>query len=152
MTRTEARLLHLATVLVAGSGVVYTWMRWFAEPPDEFSVVSSPWQPRVQQLHVLTAPLLVFACAAIWRTHAWQRIRSGFRARRKTGLVLALSLFPMIATGYLFQVSVDETWRTGWSVAHIATSLLWILGYGIHLLSPRKSNDRAARRDPAPPA
>ena len=61
MTRAEAWLQHLANVLVGGTGLVYGWMRYFAEPADEFSVVNHPWQPDLHSLHVITAPLLVFA-------------------------------------------------------------------------------------------
>lgn len=136
MTRTEAWLNHVANVLVGGTGIVYAWARYLAEPPDEFSLVH-PWQPHAQHLHVLTAPLLVFACGLIWSRHVWARVRSGFKPRRPTGLVLAASLVPMIASGYLLQVAVDETWRTVWIWVHVAVSVLWGVSYAVHQLSSR---------------
>jgi hypothetical protein len=133
----EARFLHVSTALVGASGLVYGWMLYFAEPADEFSVVNHRWQPDVQHLHILVAPLLVFACALVWRDHVWHRVRSGFAARRPTGLALFALVWPMIASGYLVQVSVDEGWRNAWIVLHVASSCLWLAAYAIHQLSPR---------------
>ncbi len=85
MSRGEAWLQHVANVLVGGTGLVYGWMRYFASPFDEFARVNHPWQPDLQGLHVVTAPLLVFASGLIWRDHVWKRVRSGFRPRRRLG-------------------------------------------------------------------
>ena len=41
-----------------------------------------PWQPAVQHLHVLAAPLLVFALGLIWKAHAWPGVRLRVAARR----------------------------------------------------------------------
>lgn len=137
MTRTEAWLQHVANLLVGGTGVVYAWMSYVSEPMDEFAVVNHPWQPAVQHLHVLTAPLLVFACGLIWSRHVWKRVRSGFRGRRPTGLALAASVWPMVVSGYLIQVTVEEHWRTAWIWVHVVTSVLWLAGYCVHQLSAR---------------
>lgn len=137
MTRGEARLQHVANLLVGGTGLVYAWMRYLAEPADEFAVVNHPWQPDVQHLHVLTAPLLVFASGLIWRDHVWRRVRSGFRPRRRLGLALFALLVPMIASGYLLQVATSEPWRAAYGWLHLATSLLWVAAYVAHQTSPR---------------
>lgn len=136
MTRTEAWLNHVANALVGGTGLVYGWARYFGEPADEFAL-AHPWQPHAQHLHVLFAPLLVFAGGLIWSRHVWSRVRSGFEPRRPTGLLLAASLFPMIASGYLLQIAVEETWRTVWVWIHVAVSCVWLAGYGVHQLSSR---------------
>jgi hypothetical protein len=143
LTRAEAWLQHVANVLVGGTGLVYGWMRYFVRPADPFAVVNHPWQPDVQHLHVVTAPLLVFACGLIWSRHVWVRVRSGFRARRPTGLALAASLVPMVASGYLLQVAVDEAWRTAWAWIHAVVSCLWIAAYLVHQLSRRTARAAA---------
>ncbi|HPK65509.1 MAG TPA: hypothetical protein PKX99_02905 [Thermoanaerobaculia bacterium] len=66
MSRIEAWLLHIGSLLVGGTGLVYAWMRYVATPADPDAVVSHPWQPMVQHLHVLTAPLLVLAIGALF--------------------------------------------------------------------------------------
>ena len=71
MSRGEARFLHFSQLLVAGTGLAWAWMLYFTEPSDEFSILHHPWQDKMQAGHVLTAPLLIFAVAAIWKRHAW---------------------------------------------------------------------------------
>ena len=144
MSRGEARLLHAAQGLVAGTGLAWAWMLYFAEPQDEFSILNHPWQDEMQAGHVLTAPLLIFAVAAIWKRHAWQRIRSGYRARRRTGLLLAVSFFPMVASAYLLQTASAESWRQAWLIVHLASSGIWVLAFLAHLITPRAQSSGSA--------
>jgi len=134
VTRSTAWFLHSSTALVAGTGVVYGWMRYFAVPEDEFSLVNHPQEPTLHWMHVVFAPLLVFGCGVLWRNHVWGRIVSGFQSRRKTGILLAALCFPMIASGYFLQVAVEETWQTVWIWVHGVASVVWTLGYLVHHL------------------
>ena len=124
-------------MLCAGTGIVYAWMLYFCEPEDPFALANHPWQTQVKAAHILTAPLVVFALGAIWRLHVWQRIRTGFRARRKTGWILFLAAAPMVISGYGLQVAADELWREIWLWTHWLASAAWVVGYGIHQLAPR---------------
>ncbi len=142
MTRLEAWLVHLATLLVGGTGLVYAWMRYVARPADPYAVVNHPLQPQVQHLHIVLAPLLVFAAGVIWRRHVWSGWRLGIRERHRSGLALALTLAPMVASGYLIQVAVAPGWRSAWIVVHCAASALWVAGYVLHQLLPRRSADQ----------
>ncbi len=137
MTRAEAWCLHASNVLVGGTGLVYGWMRYFAQSEDEFAIVNHPWQPTFQHAHVVVAPLLVFAVAMVWRLHVWKRIRSGFRSRRNSGWALFLMVWPMILSGYLLQVSAEEFWRQAWVAVHVATSALWCMAYLVHPVRPK---------------
>ncbi len=149
MGRALAWFVHVSVALVAVTGLVYAWMRYLAEPSDPFAVVNHPWQPHVQAAHVLAAPLSLFAVALIWRDHVWARFRSGFRAHRRSGLTLLVSLAPMAASGYLLQVSVDETWRQVWIVVHVATSLAWVAVYPWHPLVRRRRRRGGPGEPPA---
>jgi hypothetical protein len=137
VTRAEAWLQHLSSLLVGGTGLIYAWMRYALEPADPYAVVNHPLERDVQHLHVLTAPLLVFAVALVWQRHVWARVRSGFAPRRPSGLTLAASFAPMVASGYLLQTAEAPAWRTAWLWLHLASSALWLLALGVHLLSPR---------------
>ena len=106
MTRSSARLLHIASLLVIGSGAIWAYLRYVhdlgPEPEDpvlamEWSGIH-PWGPALRNLHLLAAPLLVFAVGLIWSGHVAPRL---FRpwARRATGLGLALLFGPMVITG-----------------------------------------------------
>ena len=135
MTRQERGLQYLANLLVGGTGLLYAAMRYFMEPVDEWAVVNHPWQPAVQHLHLLTAPLLVFACGLIWRRHVVDHWRRAARLRR-SGPGMALLFLPMIASGYLLQVTVAPGWRQAWVVLHVATSAVWVLAFLVHLRRP----------------
>jgi len=138
VTRWEALLLHVANLLVGGTGLVYAWMRYFASPEDPFALANHPLQPTFQHLHVLFAPLLVFTGGLIWQRHVVTRMRTHAPAKRRTGLTLALTLLPMTVSGYLIQTVADETWREVWIFVHLAASGLWIAGYAVHLLFGKK--------------
>jgi hypothetical protein len=151
VSRPTALFTQLSVATVAGTGAVYAWMAWLAEPVDEFAVVNHPWQPATRDLHLLAAPLLVFACGVLWRTHVWERIRSGFAERRRTGIVLALALAPMVASGYLLQVAVDPSWRAVWVWSHGITSALWVATYVAHLLTPSAGDEEDEEDRPGEP-
>jgi hypothetical protein len=137
MTRGEAWLNHAANLLVGGTGLVYGWMLYLLESSDPFALVNHPLQPLAHAAHVVTAPLLVFGCGLLWRRHVWSRVRGGYPHRRKTGLALFALVVPMIASGYLLQVAVEEGLRAAWTWTHVGSSLAWIAVYVVHQVSPR---------------
>jgi hypothetical protein len=136
MSPFERWLIHISTLLVGGTGLVYAWMLYFVRPIDPYAVVNHAWQPQTQHLHVLAAPLLVFGVGVIWRRHVWahwtQKVRRGFL----TGVTLGLTLVPMVASGYLIQTAVDPAWRKAWVVVHLIASGLWVMGYLAHQVRP----------------
>jgi hypothetical protein len=132
VSRGEARFLHVANALVGVTGLVWAWMLWLVEPEDPYALVNHPLQPAVQHLHVIAAPIFVFAAGLVWRGHVWAGITSPESSRRASGLSLAGTLLPMVATGYLMQVAVDPAWRKVWVAGHVATSGLWIAAYLVH--------------------
>lgn len=147
MTRAEAWALHLANLLVGGTGIVYAVLRYALTPSDPYSVVHHPWQPVVQHLHILVAPLLVFAVGVVWRAHVWKHAANRVPVRRTSGLTLLAMLAPMVASGYLIQTAVDPLWRKIWVGIHLVASALWVLGYAGHLLTPRPAREGAHGRN-----
>jgi hypothetical protein len=135
MSKLEQWLLYVANLLVGGTGVVYAWMRYLVTPDGEFAVVNHPWQPFVQHAHIWTAPLLVLVVGHVLYHHAIVYWRSRTRLGRRTGTTIALLALPMIFSGYFLQTSVSDTWRTIWTVVHVATSLLWLGGTAAHVLT-----------------
>jgi hypothetical protein len=134
MPRLERYLLILANLSVGVTGVVYGVMRYLLKPTDEWAIVNHPWQPHLQHLHVLAAPLLVFAVAMVWKQHALAAMGNG-RRRLISGVALLASFIPMVASGYLIQVAVEPGWRAVWVGVHLVTSGLWLLGYLVHWLT-----------------
>ena len=141
MTRPEAWTHHAANALVGGTGLVYAWMLYLATSDDPFALVNHPWQPSLHALHLVTAPLLVFAVGVSWQRHVWTRFRNGHTARRKLGLLLLALFAPMVLSGYLLQVAVDDTLRQLWLGTHLGSSALWVLAYIGHQLSRRPTRN-----------
>lgn len=135
MKRWESWSVHLSTLLVGGTGLVYAWMRYLLPAADPYSAIGHPLQPAVQHLHVLGAPLLVFTTGLIWRNHVWSHWKKGVPQRRRSGLALLVSVAPMVVSGYLLQTAVAEGWRQAWVIVHVTTSLLFLVGYGGHLVA-----------------
>lgn len=150
MTRSQARSLHAATLLVGLTGLVYAYMRYIAEPADPFALSNHPYEPLLRDLHILCAPLLVFACGWIWQEHVWKRVAAKFAQRRRSGLALFALAAPMVLSGYFLQVSAEPAWRNFWIVLHVATSGLWLLAYLVHQFSPRRGAAVGLRAGPAP--
>lgn len=142
MKKGHRAVLHAGTFLVGGSGLAYAAVLYLLEPADEWAVVNHPWQPTVQHLHVVTAPLLVFACGLIWERHVRSHLAGSGGRRRGSGVGLVLSLLPMVASGYLLQVAVGEGWRRLWLVVHLLTSALWLTAYLAHWLSSGRARAR----------
>jgi hypothetical protein len=142
VTRFEAWLLHLANLLVGGTGIAYAVVRYLLDPPDPFASVH-PWQGPVAHAHVLAAPLLVFGLGLVFRAHAWAGVQLEVGARRRSGLVLVASAAPMIVSGYLLQVAIEPLWRSLWSWLHLATGALWLGAAVAHLVASRERVPRA---------
>ena len=146
MSRFEAWAIHLSTLLVGGTGLVYAWMAYLVRPADPYAIVNHPLQPQVQHGHVLVAPLLVFAVGLIWQRHIGPHWSRGMRKGRRSGVGMVLTLVPMVASGYLIQTAVDGSWRKAWVAVHLISSGLWLAGYLAHqvpLLLSRRRDDLA---------
>ncbi|MCB9916482.1 MAG: hypothetical protein H6828_15245 [Planctomycetes bacterium] len=137
MSRGVAWSVHASNLAVGGTGLVYGWMRYLAVPADEFAVVNHPWQPLMQHLHVLAAPLLVFVVGLLWRDHVWRRWRAGQRSHRRSGVGLALGFAPLVLSGYLLQTSSDEGLRLVWAWVHDLSAVAWLALAAVHPFLPR---------------
>lgn len=138
MTRFEAWSLHVANLLVGGSGLLYAIVLYALEPADEFALVNHPVQPHLLHLHLWTAPLLVLAIGAVWRSHGWACNRYGVGSRRSSGRTLLASALPMILSGCFLQTAVEPGWQQAWRSVHLAASALWLAGALVHVATARR--------------
>lgn len=136
MNRFESWAVHLSNLLVGGTGLVYAWMLYLVRPADPWAVVNHPWQPHAQHLHILAAPLLVFAVGLVWQRHVWSHWKRGVGKGRRSGISMVLTLVPMVVSGYLIQTAVDGGWRQAWVTVHLIASGLWVAVYLAHQVSP----------------
>jgi hypothetical protein len=143
--------LHLGAFLTGLSGLVYGWMRYFGKVQGEFGIEPHPLQGLVQHLHVLAAPLLLFALGMMVRGHFYTKLKIGTREGRRTGMGLGFLIFPMVTAGYLVQVATAPTWRLMFAWVHGVTSLLFLSSYVGHGLRAWMNPRAEETSTPAPP-
>ncbi len=134
MNRFESWLLHLSTLVLTITGLVYAWMRYLMKPQDPFSVVNHPLEPHFLSTHILVAPLLLVGFGIILHGHILFKIAAGARPARKSGLIL-IPLFALMAiSGYLLQVIISD-FRKVFMWIHLGTGTLWSLFYLCHQIA-----------------
>ncbi|HUF51490.1 MAG TPA: hypothetical protein VMN60_11680 [Longimicrobiales bacterium] len=138
MTRFEKITVYSSTIAVAATGFAYAGMKYLMEPADEWAIVNHPLQPWILKLHILAAPVLVFAIGLIAARHILPQLRARVPRTLRSGMGSALIIIPMILSGYLLQAATS-------------TAILTLLGY-IHLAAgaiftvTSIAHARAARR------
>lgn len=132
--RIQQIVLHLSLVLVTLTGVVFAWMKYAMKSDDPFSVVNHPMQPVMLALHVVIAPIAVFALGWTFANHMWPMFTGPTARKRPTGVWSMLSAAPMILSAYLLQVSTAETLRKAMAAAHWVTSGFFVIAFAIHVL------------------
>jgi hypothetical protein len=155
MCRLERWLMWVASTLVTLTGVAYLWMKEFAHSSDPFAVVNHPWQPAVLTLHILTAPLLVFALGLIALRHVLAHWMAGVSRARRSGVTATLTVVPMVLSGYLVQAVTDARWLSVTSWVHVGTGLVYAGAFVVHQLMVRRRPPRVqtiAAREPEPMA
>ncbi|MBI1951075.1 MAG: hypothetical protein HYS34_06910 [Acidobacteria bacterium] len=134
MNASERALLNASTWLVALSGGGYFYMKYLMTGDDPFSVIHHPLQPHALALHVLLAPVLVFALGLVTREHIIGSLLEPRRRRGRVTGIVALSLaVPMIVSGYLMQVLTDPAARRVLSGIHAGGGALYALMFLGHL-------------------
>ncbi|MGZ6988603.1 MAG: hypothetical protein ACXVH0_06565 [Thermoanaerobaculia bacterium] len=141
MKRWAVVLNHLAVALVGLSGLAYGVMKYFMAGSDPDSRAGHAWQQPMLKVHVLTAPLLVFALGLVFSGHALQRLKGGEDPGRTSGAGLLAFAAPLVLTGPLIQVLTGDAARqwTGWT--HAVLGVVYGLAYVAHLLKKRPPED-----------
>ena len=121
-----------STLLVGGSGIIYGVMKYLMTTDDPYAVVHHPWQPFLLKMHVVTAPLLIFAFGLVFTKHIWKQQRSKRPQGRISGFANFLTWIPMVVSGYLIQSVSQETWLW-WIVAiHLIAGGSYLGGMAAH--------------------
>ena len=155
-------VLQIAIFLVFLSGAAYGLFKYFGEalssrlpaffPPidDAFSAIHHPLQPWALDLHVLAAPILVFAFGWIYKDHVLGKAAAPGVPAKRSGLSTGLLFFLMLVSGYWLSTITSEALHKPVVVAHVGAGLLFVGAYGVHLaLAPKRdgSNGEGRRKD-----
>ncbi len=134
MSRWERHGFHVLHGVVVTTGVGYFVMKYLMETDDPFSILNHPWQPGFLAAHIVAASVFVAFFGMIFRSHAIPRIRSKGAAHRRSGWTSVLGFSTMALSGYLIQVVSSPAAITVFIWLHIASSAVFVAGYGVHLV------------------
>jgi hypothetical protein len=112
------------------------------EGDDPFSAYHHPAQPWALDVHVLGAPLLVFAVGWFFGTHVLPKLQGGGPRARRSGVVLLAIAAAMTVSGYLLQTVADDTVRVATAWVHGVTGTLFAALLVGHLASGRRGPPR----------
>lgn len=132
MDKFDKKLLNYSQYFVLVTSIIYFAIKYFFQVEGEWGIESHPLEKTFQHIHILTVPVLFFAVAAIFKTHIWKKIRTNFQKLRKTGILMLISFFLMVFSGYGIQVAMNEALRKYLIWLHLGISLLWSVLYIYH--------------------
>jgi hypothetical protein len=144
VSRVEIWLLSISSLLVGGTGLLLYVMKSWLEPVDPFAVVNHPWQPAVLKLHLLAAPLLIFAVGMVSAGHVMQKVRGGKRPGRSSGLGLLFLFAPLALSGVLIQILTGGLWLAVAIWTHLMAGALYLAVFTYHRLFAVRVVRRAA--------
>ncbi len=119
--------------VVAVTGIGYFYMKHLVTAVDPFAVINHPWQPAMLSVHVLAAPLFIAFFGMLFRSHTLKKLTSPNAGNRRSGWMSLLSFSAMALSGYLLQVASSPGLLTVMVWAHVATSVIFVAGYSLHL-------------------
>lgn len=148
----ETRAFNALMVAVTITGVAYLWMKYGLQTDDPFALVNHPWEPSMLAGHVLSAPVAMLAFGMLFRSHVLQKLLSNRRPARRSGWTSLGSFAAMCASGYALQVVSDPSWLGTLVWLHVGASVLFVVGYGAHLVIgwrlPARMRELVARPRP----
>ena len=133
MSRWESWSLHILTAVVSVTGIVFFVMKYMMATDDPFALINHPLQPAMLDIHILAAPFLILVLGIMYSSHISEKLVTGNKANRRSGIAMLLSLIPMILSGYLLQVSTSAFLSKLILVVHLVSGLAFAGTYAFHL-------------------
>ena len=138
MNAFERWSIRLTSLALAVSGLGFMWGRYLVVSDDPFAIINHPAQTWFLKVHVVAAPLFMFAFGAIAVRHVWVHIRGRGRLARRSGYLTVGSAAPAIVTGYVIQIAT-AAWLVRWlEVSHEVAGVALIAGLSAHLVVIRR--------------
>lgn len=145
MTAFEKNAVWSTTAATAVTGIGLWVTKYMAESSDPWAVINHPLQPWFLKIHILVAPLMIFAVGMITMRHIWAHLKSGLPRARKSGLSALYIGVPMVVSGYLIQTVTQTGLLTALAYVHIVTGLAFCVGFALHQVAATRRTKRDRR-------
>ncbi len=126
------RTLQTLTCLLTASGILWLLAHHALPLPED--AARHPLEAWSLRIHGGVAMAALFALGAA----TWSHVPAAWRLRRNmtSGLLLTVLWLALGLTGYGLYYLTDDTWRTGFSLAHWLAGLAVPVALALHLLRP----------------
>lgn len=138
----ERWTLRVGYATATATGLGYGYLKYFSQVDGEFGPVPHCFQGPLQHVHILAAPIMVFAFGIAVRGHAVGMLKHHVQRGRKTGIALLAVGGLMIFGGYLIQIVTGHLARNAAAWIHGLASALFVLIYIAHWLKPTSALKR----------
>ncbi len=132
MTNFQRWLLYGSTVAAAASGITYFVMKRFLEPSDPWAVINHPLEPWALKVHILSAPLMLFAVGLITTQHIWRSLKSSLPTGRHSGRIVSYVFGPLVLSGYLIQAMTSPLTLEVLAWTHLVLGVVGATAIGVH--------------------
>ena len=132
MSRVERWTVWISAVATGLTGLGFMWAKYLVTPTEPWAVINHPLEPWLLKVHIVVAPVFVFAVGLIVTRHVVPHIRDKVDRGRRSGLAMVWMLVPMVASGYLIQVVTAPVLVTALVVMHIGTGAVFLIGLTGH--------------------
>lgn len=137
LSRTQRRLLYVATLALAGTGWLWLSVHWLAWPAASRAAMEglpSAWEPWLMKVHGAALMLMIFLAGRLSATHVMRGWRLHWRMGDGVALLVGLALLTL--TGYSLYYLVPEAWRDADGLLHAAIGTLWTAVLVFHRRPP----------------
>ena len=150
MTRFERWSIWSSAVATGLTGLGFFWAKYLVDSSELWAVVNHPLEPWLLKIHIVVAPVFVFAVGLITTRHILVHIRTRVSQGRRSGMAMVWLMIPMVGSGYLIQVVSATGWLTWIALVHIVTGTVFLLAIVAHRvrISSRRSRVAEAARTP----
>lgn len=144
LSRRHEWFAYGVSAAVFGTGAIWAWIHFFANPPNEFGN-ASPWENWMLKAHGAAAMATLVLLGTLLPMH----VKFAWRARRnlRSGLTI-LSVFGfLVLTGYGLYYAGGERLRAWTSAAHLWVGLALPVFLFVHIWWGKRT--RSGRRERA---
>jgi hypothetical protein len=138
MNRFEKCVMWVTSILTVVTGLGFFWAKYLTQTDEPWAVINHPLQPWFLKAHILVVPLFIFAVGAVSLRHFWLHWVNGVLHGRTSGALAALTVAPLILTGYLLQVVTHEFLLSVLAITHIVLGIVFFGGMLLHQVFVRR--------------